>query len=105
MYTGIDLVKVERWERLLTKFPERGGKIFTEEEIAHCEAKKAHKWESYAALWAVREAGTFAKRAAELGVTETAVSISHEAGMAAAVVVMQGGRHHDTDNDGGITGA
>ena len=28
MYTGIDLVKVERWERLLTKFPERGGKIF-----------------------------------------------------------------------------
>lgn len=137
MYTGIDLVKVERWERLLTKFPERGGKIFTEEEIAHCEAKKAHKWESYAALWAVREAagkalgigifgsawrdahvtwskwgapelhleGTFAKRAAELGVTETAVSISHEAGMAAAVVVMQGGRHYDTDNDGGITGA
>lgn len=132
MYVGIDLVKTERWERLLTKFPRRAEAIFTEEEIAHCEGKRAHKWESFAALWAVREAagkalgigifgsawrdahvtwtewgapvlhleGTFARRAAELGVTDMAVSISHEAGMAAAVVVMQGGGNHDSHDDG-----
>lgn len=136
MYVGIDLVRTERWERLLTKFPARAEAIFTEAEIAHCEGKKAHKWESFAALWAVREAagkalgigifgsawrdahvtwtkwgapvlhleGTFARRAEELGVTDMAVSISHEGGMAAAVVVMQGG-NHDTHNDSGSESA
>lgn len=136
MYVGIDLVRTERWERLLTKFPARAEAIFTEAEIAHCEGKKVHKWESFAALWAVREAagkalgigifgsawrdahvtwtkwgapvlhleGTFARRAEELGVTDMAVSISHEGGMAAAVVVMQGGSH-DTHNDSGSESA
>lgn len=33
--------------------------------------------------------GNFEKRAAALGITETAVSVSHERGMAAAVVVMK----------------
>ena len=48
--------------------------------------------------------GTFARRAEELGVTDMAVSISHEGGMAAAVVVMQGGSH-DTHNDSGSESA
>ena len=56
MYVGVDLVKIERWERILEKFPARAEKIFTAEEIAHCE-KKGKKWaESYAALWGAREA-------------------------------------------------
>lgn len=133
MFVGLDLVKVERWERILSRFPQRAEKIFTAEEIAHCEGKGVHRVESYAALWAVREAagkalgigifgsawqdahltwtkwgapvlhlsGTFLCRAGELGVTDMAVSISHEAGMAAAVVVMQGG-NDDTHNHRGI---
>ena len=133
MLVGLDLVKVDRWERILVKFPKRAEKIFTSCEIAHCEAKGPRRAESYAALWAVREAagkalgigifgsswqdafltwtkwgapvlhlqGTFARRAEQIGVTEMGVSISHEAGMAAAVVVMCGGSD-DTDNGGGI---
>lgn len=39
MFVGVDLVKIARWERILEKFPRRAEKIFTEEEIAHCEKK------------------------------------------------------------------
>ena len=35
--------------------------------------------------------GNFKKRANELGITDMAVSITHEDGMAAAVVIMTGG--------------
>lgn len=131
IYTGIDLVRTERWEKLLTKRPSQAERIFLPEEIAHCEAKGTHKYESYAALWAVREAagkalgigifgsswkdayltwtnwgapvlhlaGTFAARAAALGVTDMSVSVSHDGGIAAAVVVMQGGSHDTSGNE------
>ena len=103
MFVGVDLVKIARWERILEKFPRRTEKIFTEEEIAHCEKKGKKRAESYAALWGAREAagkalgigifgsawrdayvtwgewgqpmlhlaGTFAKRAEELGMKNT----------------------------------
>ncbi len=125
MFVGVDLVKIARWERILEKFPRRTEKIFTEEEIAHCEKKGKKRAESYAALWGAREAagkalgigifgsawqdayvtwgewgqpmlhlaGTFAKRAEELGITEMSISISHEEEMAITVVVMAGGHH------------
>ena len=51
MFVGVDLVKISRWERILEKFPRRAEKIFTEEEIAHCEKKGKKRAESYAALW------------------------------------------------------
>ena len=51
MYVGVDLVKIERWQRILDKFPARAEKIFTAEEIAHCEKKGKKRAESYAALW------------------------------------------------------
>ena len=121
MFVGVDLVKIARWERILEKFPRRTEKIFTEEEIAHCEKKGKKRAESYAALWGAREAagkalgigifgsawqdayvtwgewgqpmlhlaGTFAKRAEELGITEMAIT----------VVVMAGG-HHEVHHDG-----
>ena len=44
-------------------------------------------------------AGTFAKRAEELGITEMSISISHEEEMAITVVVMAGG-HHEVHHDG-----
>ena len=56
MYVGVDLVKIERWERILDKFPARAEKIFTAGEIAHCEKKGKKRAESYAALWGAREA-------------------------------------------------
>ena len=121
MYIGLDLVKVTRWQRICEKFPGRLEKIFTEEERNHCDTKGKRSADSYAALWAVREAagkalgtgilgsgfgdayltwtewgmpqlhlqGKLQERAETLGVTDIAVSISHEDGMAAAVVVME----------------
>ncbi len=56
MYVGIDLVKAERWERIVEKFPARLEKMFTEEERDHCEKKGKNKAYSCAALWAAREA-------------------------------------------------
>mgnify|MGYP003621516853 FL=1 len=131
MFVGVDLVKIARWERILEKFPRRTEKIFTEEEIAHCEKKGKKRAESYAALWGAREAagkalgigifgsawrdayvtwgewgqpmlhlaGTFAKRAEELGITEMSISISHEEEMAITVVVVAGG-HQEVHHDG-----
>ncbi len=46
MYVGVDLVKIDRWERILEKFPARAEKIFTAEEIAHCEKKGKKRAES-----------------------------------------------------------
>lgn len=40
LFVGVDLVKIERWERILEKFPARAEKIFTPDEIAHCERKE-----------------------------------------------------------------
>ena len=56
MYIGLDLVKVTRWQRICEKFPGRLEKIFTEEERNRCDAKGKRSADSYAALWAVREA-------------------------------------------------
>lgn len=130
MYVGIDMSRALRWERLLNRFPAQREKIFTEEEIAHCERRGRQRTASYAALWAVREAagkalgigilgagwqaasvtwsdagaprlmlhGIFAERAKALGITEWAVSITHEAGLSAAVVVMQGGNDDTGDS-------
>ncbi len=120
MFVGVDMVKIARWEKILERYPKRIAKIFTEEEIAHCEKKGKKRAESYAALWGAREAagkalgigifgsawqdayvtwgeygapvlhlqGTFAKRAEALGISEMAISISHEDDLAITVVVM-----------------
>ncbi len=56
MYVGVDLVKVSRWERICEKYPARLEKMFTPEEREHCEEKGKRKADSYAALWAAREA-------------------------------------------------
>lgn len=56
MFVGVDLVRVSRWEEMIEKHPKRLARIFTPEEIEHCEKKGKTKAESYAALWAVREA-------------------------------------------------
>ena len=58
---GIDIEEIGRIERLLTapKTGERARRrLFTEREIAYCEARK-HRWQHYAARFAAKEA--FAK--------------------------------------------
>ena len=52
---GVDLVDVKRMAKSLARegFKE---KVFTEDEISYCEAKKAHAAESYAARYAAKEA-------------------------------------------------
>lgn len=74
MFVGIDVVKASRWERILEKYPKRAEKIFTPAEIAHCDAKGARRAESYAALWAVREA---AGKALGIGIFGSAFRDAH----------------------------
>ncbi|MDH5186456.1 MAG: holo-ACP synthase [candidate division WOR-3 bacterium] len=53
---GIDLVKVQRIKSGIEKFPERfRSRIFTQNEITFCETRQ-HKYLSYAARFAVKEA-------------------------------------------------
>lgn len=54
---GIDMVKVSRLQKVLET---RGGtflkKVFTDNEIAYCEARKVRKYEHYAGRFAAKEA-------------------------------------------------
>ncbi len=52
---GVDILEVGRMERALKQagFKE---KVFTDDEIAYCEKKGAHRVESYAARYAAKEA-------------------------------------------------
>ena len=53
---GIDLVKIRRIQIGIEKFPERfRSRIFTKNEIAFCETR-VHKYLSYAARFAAKEA-------------------------------------------------
>jgi holo-[acyl-carrier protein] synthase len=57
--TGVDIIEVERVERAVTdavtgaRFRQR---VFTEREIAYCEARGRPRYESYAARFAAKEA-------------------------------------------------
>lgn len=57
--TGIDIIEVERVERVLTR-PRIGerfrARIFTEGEIAYCESRGRPRYQSYAARFAAKEA-------------------------------------------------
>ena len=119
MFVGVDLVKIARWERILEKFPRRSekkGKKRAESYAALWGAREAagkalgigifgSAWRDAYVTWGewgqpmLHLAGTFAKRAEELGITEMSISISHEEEMAITVVVMAGG-HHEVHHDG-----
>lgn len=120
---GIDLVHIERLERVLDRHPRRAlERFFTEDERDAC-LDRARPHECLAARLAVKEAflkaigtglrdglswtemdvwagprgrptlrvsGRAGERLAELGVTRTHVSISHDAGVAVAVVILEG---------------
>ena len=110
---GIDVVDIQRFERTLDRTPGLRGRLFTPAEqqrpIASLAARFAAKealakalgapaglhWQDAEVLSAddgrpsLRLAGTVAERADRLGVTDTHLSLSHDAGIASAVVILE----------------
>lgn len=117
---GIDVAEVERFGRSLERTPAMAGRLFTHEELhlpggdrrgtASLAARFAAKEALAKALGApgglhwtdavviteadgrprIEVVGTVAARAAELGVRSWHVSLSHDAGIASAVVIAEG---------------
>lgn len=56
VYTGIDIIEVERIKEAIEKNGGFRKKVFTEAEINFCESCGVHKYESYAARFAAKEA-------------------------------------------------
>ena len=112
---GIDVVDVDRFQARIEANPRLGERLFTAEELGLRPESMAARFAAKEALakalgapvglrWTdatvVREAdgrphlrvtGTVADRAEQLGVTRLHVSLSHDAGIASAVVVAEGG--------------
>ncbi|MCB0872221.1 MAG: holo-ACP synthase [Thermoleophilia bacterium] len=114
---GIDLIEIDRIAAALEKRPRFAERCFTEAEAAYC-AGKAFPPQHFAARFAAKEAvgkalgigmtrwrevevvrgrgaptirlhGRYLQRAADLGVRDIAVSLTHSRGVAAAVAVVQ----------------
>lgn len=111
---GIDVVAIDRFEEALRRSPGFLERIFTPLERGLGHASLAARWAAKEALakalrapgglsWQDAEiekaddgapnlviSGTVAARAAQLGVTRFHLSMSHDAGMASAVVIAEG---------------
>ncbi len=111
---GIDVVEIARFEHAVTRSPGFVERVFTVDERNRSTASLAARWAAKEALakalaspgglnWhdaeVVSEAsgkptlvvrGTAAARAAELGITHFHLSLSHDAGIASAVVIGEG---------------
>lgn len=58
--TGIDLVEIDRVQKIIVKWGERFlNKVFTLDEIRYCYTKKENHFQSFAGIFAAKEA--FAK--------------------------------------------
>ncbi|MGH3371279.1 MAG: holo-ACP synthase [Nocardioidaceae bacterium] len=111
---GIDVVDVDRFMATLERTPGLRDRVFTPAEAAKPPASLAARFAAKEALakalgapagmhWHDAEVwtddtgrpwleitGTVAERAAQLGVQSMHVSLSHDAGIASAVVVLEG---------------
>ena len=111
---GIDVVAISRFEQAVERSPRFLERVFTDAERERSTASLAARWAAKEALakalaspgglnWhdaeVVSEAsgkpllvvrGTVAARAAELGITSFHLSLSHDAGIASAVVIGEG---------------
>ena len=111
---GIDVVDIARFTRALTRTPSLAGRLFIESESglpAHSLAARFAAKEALAKalgaprglLWTDAEivtspvgrphlkvSGTVAAAAAQLGITSWHLSLSHDAGIASAVVIAEG---------------
>ncbi|GAA1632633.1 holo-ACP synthase [Kribbella alba] len=111
---GIDVVDVERFMKTLERTPGLRDRVFTETEARKPPASLAARFAAKEALakalgapagmqWHDAEVrtddtgrpwleitGTVAEKAAQLGVQSMHLSLSHDAGIASAVVVLEG---------------
>ena len=111
---GIDVVDIERFVESLDRTPALRQRLFTEAEASRPPASLAARFAAKEAMakalgapvgmaWHDAEIvseetgrprleirGTVAARAAALGVSHVHVSLSHDAGIASAVVVLEG---------------
>lgn len=111
---GIDVVDIARFERTLERTPALRERLFTESERTHGVLSLAARFAAKEALakalgapvgmrWhdvtvirphasrpELEISGTVAARAAEIGVVRLHLSMSHDAGIASAVVVAEG---------------
>ena len=111
---GIDVVEISRFEEAVARSPRFLERVFTPGERERSTASLAARWAAKEALakalsspgglnWqdaeVVSEAsgrptlvvrGTVAARAAELGIASFHLSLSHDAGIASAVVIGEG---------------
>ena len=111
---GIDVVDVARFEQTLVRTPGLRGRLFTTAEQQRAVASLAARFAAKEALakalgapaglrWTDAEVvngedgrphlaltGTVAARAGSLGVADVHVSLSHDAGIASVVVVLEG---------------
>ncbi len=110
---GIDVVDISRFEESLRRSPGLAARLFTEAEASRPPASLAARFAAKEALakalgapgnmtWHDAEvvsessgrprlaiSGTVAARAAELGAVHVHLSLSHDAGIASAVVVLE----------------
>lgn len=126
---GIDVVPVQRFDQALTRTPSLRAKLFTEAEQVTASGRPRHAESlagRFAAKEALAKAlgapggmawtdaevgvdengdpclaitGTVAARAAALGVTRLHLSISHDGGIASAIVLAE----REPDRDGGAS--
>ena len=117
---GVDIVDMARFAAVLARTPALRGRLFTATEVAAADVRQPER--TLAGRFAAKEAlakalgapglawhdaevlnvpdgrphlrweGTVAARAAALGVEAAHVSISHDGGLATAVVVLEGDR-------------
>ncbi len=114
MGLGIDVVAIERFEQAIERSPTLVERVFTPHERELSTQSLAARWAAKEALakalgapvglsWQDCEVhrgedgrprleirGTVAARAAQLGITRLHLSLSHDAGIASAVVVAEG---------------
>ena len=110
---GIDVVDVDRFTASLDRTPALRDRLFTPEELSRPPASLAARFAAKEALakalgapaglhWvdaevrtdasgrpSLRLSGSVARRAAEVGASQVHVSLSHDAGIASAVVVLE----------------
>jgi holo-[acyl-carrier protein] synthase len=111
---GIDVVDIDRFADTLQRTPALRERLFTAQELTRAPASLAARFAAKEALakalgapaglhWLDAEVrsddvgrpslsltGSVAARTAELGVVRTHVSLSHDAGIASAVVILEG---------------
>ena len=115
---GIDLIEIDRVAAVLERQPRFAERCFTEAERAYCLSRK-YPPQHFAARFAAKEAvgkalgigmtrwqeaemvrgrgaptailtGRCLRRAADMGVVEVLLSVTHSRGMAAAVAILRG---------------